>query len=65
MLQNVNNFIVFFSYQKHYLETVPDLERSYANPLVRHLPIPHLHDWGETEACLINFNKVKDVEGFF
>jgi hypothetical protein len=26
---------------------VPDLdkERTYANPLVRPLPIPHLHDW--------------------
>jgi hypothetical protein len=30
---------------------------------VRPLPIPHLHDWGKMEVCLINFNKGKDDEG--
>jgi hypothetical protein len=33
------------------------------NPLVRPLPIPHLHDWRKMEACLINFNKGKEDEG--
>jgi hypothetical protein len=30
-----------------FITTVPDLdkERPYANPLVKPLPIPHLHDW--------------------
>jgi len=30
---------------------------------MRPLPIPHLHDWREMEACLINFNKGEDDEG--
>jgi hypothetical protein len=44
---------------------VPDLdkERPYAIPLVRPLPIPHLHDWRKMEVCLINFNKGEDYEG--
>jgi hypothetical protein len=42
--------------------TVPDLdkERTLAIPLVRPLPISHLHDW--RKMCLINFNKGKDDE---
>jgi len=40
-----------------------DKERPYAIPLVRPLPIPHLHDWRKMEVCLINFNKGKDDEG--
>jgi hypothetical protein len=44
---------------------VPDLEkeRPYASPLMRPLPIPHLHDWRKMEVCLINFNKSEDDEG--
>jgi hypothetical protein len=44
---------------------VPDLdkERPLAIPLVRLLPIPHLHDWRKMEVCLINFNKGEDDEG--
>jgi hypothetical protein len=44
---------------------VPDLdkERPYAIPLMRPLPIPHLHDWRKMEVCLINFNKSEDDEG--
>jgi hypothetical protein len=43
---------------------VPDLdkERPYANPLVRPLPIFHLHDWRKIKVCLINFNKGEDDE---
>ena len=33
-------------------------------PLVRPLPIPHLHDWRKMEVCLINFNKGEDDEVF-
>ena len=46
-------------------KTVPglDKERPYAIPIVRPLPIPHLHNWGEMEVCLINFNKDEDDEG--
>ena len=40
-----------------------DKERPQANPLVRPLPILHLHDWRKMEVCLINFNKSKDDEG--
>jgi hypothetical protein len=29
-----------------------DKERPYAIPLVRPLPIPHLHDWRKMEVCL-------------
>ena len=49
-----------------YMHTVPDLdkERHYANPLMRPLPIPHLHDWRKMEVCLININKGKDDEVF-
>jgi hypothetical protein len=45
------------------MTSVPDLdkERPWANPLVRPLPIPHLHDWRKMEVCLINFNKGKDA----
>jgi len=45
--------------------SVPDLdkERHYTIPLVRPLPIPHLHDWGKMGVCLINFNKGEDDEG--
>jgi hypothetical protein len=32
---------------------------------VRPLQIPHLHDWKNMEACLINFNKGKEDEGVF
>ena len=44
---------------------VPDLdkERPYANPLVRPIPIPHLHDWRKIEVCLTNFNKGEDDDG--
>jgi hypothetical protein len=44
---------------------VPDLdkERPYTIPLMRPLPIPHLHDWRKMEVCLINFNKSEDDEG--
>ena len=44
---------------------VPDIdkERPQANPLVRPLPIPHLHNWRNMEVCLINFNKGEDDEG--
>jgi hypothetical protein len=44
---------------------VPDLdkERPYAIPLVRLLPIPHLHYWRKIEVCLINLNKGEDDEG--
>jgi hypothetical protein len=44
---------------------VPDLdkERPYAIPLVRLLPIPHLHDWGKMGVYLINFNKGEMVRG--
>ena len=41
-----------------------DKERSYTIPLVRPLPIPHLHHWRKIEVCLINFNKGKNDEGF-
>jgi hypothetical protein len=39
---------------------VPDLdkERPYAIPLVRPLPIPHLHGCRKMEACLINFKEL-------
>jgi hypothetical protein len=39
-------------------------ERPLAIPLVRPLPISHLHDWRKMEVCLINFNKGKDDEGY-
>jgi len=44
---------------------VPDLdkERPYAIPLMRPLPIPHLHDWRKMEVCLIDFSKGEDDEG--
>ena len=47
------------------LKAVLDLnkERAYVIPLVRPLPIPHLHDWRKMEVYLINFNKGKDDEG--
>ena len=40
----------------YYMWSVPDLdiERTYAIPLVRSLPIPHLHDWRKMEVCLIH-----------
>ena len=43
------------------LDPVPDLDKegSQANPVVRPLLIPHLHDWRKMGACLINFNKGK------
>ena len=44
-------------------KSVPDLdkERPYAIPLVRPLPIPHIHDWMKMQVCLIN--KGEDDEG--
>jgi hypothetical protein len=44
---------------------VPDLdkERPLAIPLVRPLPIPHLHVWRKMEVCLINMNKGEGDEG--
>ena len=47
------------------LLTVPDLdkERPKAIPLMRPLPLPHLHDWRKVEVCLINFNKGEDGVG--
>jgi len=39
-----------------------DKERPYTIPLVRPLPIPHLHNWRKMKVCLINFNKVEDDE---
>jgi hypothetical protein len=44
---------------------VPDLdkERPYANPLVRPIPIHHLHHWRKIEVCLTNFNKGEDDDG--
>jgi hypothetical protein len=43
------------------LTAVPDLdkERSWANPPVRPLPIPHLHDWRQMEVCLKFWNILK------
>jgi len=43
---------------------VPDLdkERPKAIPLVRPLPILHLHDWRKMQVCLINFIKGEDEE---
>ena len=40
-----------------------DIERPEANPHVRPLPIPHLHDCKKMEMCLNIFNKCKDDEG--
>jgi hypothetical protein len=37
-----------------------DKERPMAIPLVRPLPIPHLHYWRKMEVCLINLNKGED-----
>jgi hypothetical protein len=39
-----------------------DKERPQVNPLVRPLPILHLHDWRKMEVCLINFDKGEDDE---
>ena len=38
------------------VQPVPDLdkERTLAIPLVRSIPIPHLHDCRKMEVCLIN-----------
>jgi hypothetical protein len=35
------------------------------SPLVRPLPIPHLHDWRKMKVCLINLNKCEDHEGVY
>ena len=40
-----------------------DKERPLANPLMRPLPIPHLHDWRKMEVCLINLTKSTKGEG--
>ena len=39
-----------------------DKERPQVIPLVRPLPIAHLHDWRKMQVCLINFNKGEDDE---
>jgi len=72
-MYQVNKCILYSNTQNMYMyhiiscilnmTSVPDLdkERPWANPLVRPLPIPHLHDWRKMEVCLINFNKGKDA----
>jgi hypothetical protein len=44
---------------------VPDLdkERRLAIPLVRPLPMPHLHDWRKMDVCLSISIKVKMMKG--
>jgi hypothetical protein len=74
VLYFLNNTSVIFLAQLHSISeyciisntiAVPDIdkERPWTNPLVRPLPIPHLHNWRKMEVCLINFNKGKDDEG--
>jgi hypothetical protein len=43
---------------------MPDLdkERPSAIPLVRPLPISHLHTWRRMDVFLINFNKGEEAE---
>jgi hypothetical protein len=40
----------------------PDKERSKAIPLVRPIPIPHLHDWRKMEVCLKFCTEYSEME---